>query len=67
MPNAKDNVKMSGDTHLPESESDLPLEEGSTAALGTDGKPSVRVVKKAGLLRDPEVAGGSDDAGGDGK
>lgn len=71
MPNAKDNAKMSGDTHLPDVESELPLEGGSTGALGADGTPSGRGgrdglpgrgVKKAGMLRDDE--GDGEDTGG---
>jgi hypothetical protein len=66
---------MSGDTHLPDVESELPLEGGSGEALGTEGTQSGRgglaggAVKKAGLLRDPDVAGGPDDnsAEGDGE
>jgi len=70
MPNAKDNAKMSGDTHLPDVEAEMPLEEGSTGALGAGGTPSGRRgrnglpgrgVKKAGLLRDEESAGGPRD------
>ena len=61
MPNPKDNAKMSGDTHLPDVESGLPLEGGSTGALGADGTPSGRTgrdglpgrgVRKAGVLQD---------------
>jgi hypothetical protein len=59
-------AKMTGDTHPPEVESDLPLEEGSTRAAGDSGTPTdrgraaelgrvgkpTRGVKKAGLLKD---------------
>jgi len=41
MPNAKDNAKMSGDTHLPDVESELPLQQGGTG-VGADGTPSDR-------------------------
>lgn len=58
--------KMTGDTHPPEVESDLPFEEGSTHAAGISGTPTdrgraaelgrigkpTRGVKKAGLLQD---------------
>lgn len=74
MPNAKDNAKMSGDTHLPDVESDMPLEEGSTGLLGAEGTPSGRGgrgglpgrgVKKAGLLREPPAGDGPEDSGSD--
>jgi hypothetical protein len=42
MPDAKDNAKQTGDTHLPEVESDLPLEEAATEATGTEGTPGNR-------------------------
>lgn len=43
MPDAKDNAKMTGDTHPPEVESEiLPMHEGSGGALGADGTPSDR-------------------------
>jgi hypothetical protein len=59
-------AKMTGDTHPPEVESDLPLEEGSANAAGVSGTPTdrgraaelgrvskpTRGVKKAGLLED---------------
>lgn len=76
MPDAKNNAKMTGDTHLPDVESELPLQEGSDEALGADGTPRDRGqssesgeegrpgrgVRKAGLLKDQE-AGTSDGAG----
>ena len=38
MPNAKDNAKATGDTHLPEIESeDLPLQEAHPQGAGTPG------------------------------
>lgn len=76
MPNPKENAKMSGDTHLPDVESDLPVEQGSTGTLGADGTPSGRGggdglpgrgVKKAGLLRDPDSADGPLEVEGDGE
>ena len=68
MPDPKDNAKASGDTHLPEVESDLPMEEGSAGALGADGTPRDRGratesgslgkpgrgIKHAGLLKDKD-------------
>lgn len=54
MPDAKDNAKMTGDTHPPEVESDLPAEEGSANAAGTTGTPRGRGIKKAGLLKDKD-------------
>jgi hypothetical protein len=72
MPDAKDNAKQTGDTHLPEVESDLPLEEGATEATGTEGTPSNRGrateegregrpgrgEKQAGLLKDQDAPAG---------
>lgn len=68
MPHAKNNTKMTGDTHLPDVESDLPLEEGASNAPGTtetardrgkagergkEGRPG-RSIRKAGLLKDKD-------------
>jgi hypothetical protein len=63
MPDAKNNAKMTGDTHLPDVESDLPLEEGSGNLLGVEGTPSGRgndrpagrAVRKAGVLKDRDA------------
>lgn len=61
MPNAKGNLKLTGDTHLPDVESDLDIEEGTStlAALAQPrdqpGRPQVR---RAGVLVAPQ-----DDAG----
>ncbi len=41
MPYAKDNAKMTGDTHLPDVESDM-FEEGSADAVGMDETASDR-------------------------
>jgi hypothetical protein len=71
MPDPFNKAKMTGDTHPPEVESDLPLEEGSADAAGIGGTPSdrgramelgrenkpTRGVKKAGLLKDSDEAG----------
>lgn len=76
MPDPFNKAKMTGDTHPPEIESDLPLEEGSAsngraAAIGRLGTPG-RGIKKGGLLKDSD-AGGPDreatdnDSGGDGR
>lgn len=68
MPDPKDNAKATGDTHPPEVESELPMQEGSNDALGADGTPSDRGrrtesgaegkpgrgVKEAGLLKDKD-------------
>jgi hypothetical protein len=62
MPDAKDNAKMTGDTHLPDVESDdLPVQEGTTG-VGIEGAPSGRRrpsdgrpgrgINKAGVLKD---------------
>jgi hypothetical protein len=68
MPDAKNNAKLTGDTHLPDVESDQPMEEGSDGALGADGTPSDRGratesgieqrpgrgINQAGFLKDPD-------------
>lgn len=68
MPDPKDNAKATGDTHLPEIESDLPMQEGSDNALGADGTPRDRGqatkkgfvgkpgrgIRKAGLVKDQD-------------
>jgi len=70
MPDPFNKAKMTGDTHPPELESDLPLEEGSAEAAGLNGTPRdrgramesgreskpTRGVKKAGLLQDHDAA-----------
>jgi hypothetical protein len=70
MPDPFNKAKMTGDTHPPEVESDLPLQEGSAHAAGESGTPSdrgraaelgqvnrpTRGVKKAGLLKDDDDA-----------
>jgi len=64
MPSPKDNTKMTGDTHLPEIESNQPIEEGSPIGLGTRGMQSGLVgntVKKAGVITDGEEHAGGDD------
>ncbi len=67
MPSPKDNTKMTGDTHLPEIESNQPVEEGSPIGLGTRGMQSGLVgntVKKAGVITDgqAQAADGQEDA-----
>jgi hypothetical protein len=42
MPDAKDNTKLTGDTHLPDVEGDLPLEESMSDNVGADGTPRDR-------------------------
>jgi len=68
MPDAKDNAKMTGDTHPPDVESDLPFQEGTSGAFGSTGKTRERGkaseragrpgrgIHKSGLLRDTEEA-----------
>lgn len=70
MPDPFNKAKMTGDTHPPEVESDLPLEEGSAEAAGLSGTPRdrgqsmesgrtskpTRGVKKAGLLQEHDGA-----------
>lgn len=59
MPHPKGNVKLSGDTHLPDAESDLAIENGHTGmeALAhgrtQPGRPGR--ARKAGLLIDPDL------------
>jgi len=67
MPDPKDNAKLTGDTHLPDVESDdLPLEEGSTGNApqarprGEEGRPG-RGVRKAGVLVDRDDQAPRDD------
>lgn len=70
MPDPFNKAKMTGDTHPPEVESDLPLEDGSGDAerlsgtprdrgrameSGRESKPT-RGVKKAGLLQEDDGA-----------
>ncbi|WP_427913056.1 hypothetical protein ACPWT1_20945 [Ramlibacter sp. MMS24-I3-19] len=63
MPNAKGNLKLTGDTHLPDAESDLDVEEGTStlASLAQvrdqPGRPQVR---RAGVLLAPEGDAGLD-------
>ena len=42
MPDPTNKAKMTGDTHLPDVESDMPSQEGSTDAVGLDGTPRDR-------------------------
>jgi hypothetical protein len=78
MADGKGNAKMTGDTHLPDVESDLPLQEGETGELGADGTPSGRAradeghpgrgINQAGLLKDKDgdtqnTAGNAPDSG----
>ena len=68
MPDPKDNAKATGDTHPPEVESELPMQEDLDNALGADGTPGDRGrrtesgaegkpgrgSKKASLIKDKE-------------
>ena len=57
MPNAKSNLKLTGDTHLPDVESDLDIEEGtsSLARLAQERGQSRRpLVRRAGVLLAPD-------------
>ncbi len=70
MPAPFNKAKMTGDTHPPEVESELPLQEGSAQAAGLSGTPRdrgramesgreskpTRGVKEAGLLEDHDGA-----------
>jgi hypothetical protein len=69
MPDAKNNAKMTGDTHLPDVESEFDVEEANAQGAGTGGTPGDRDVatergdqavpgrggKKAGLLKDSDA------------
>lgn len=77
MPDPKDNAKMTGDTHLPDVESDMPFQEGSADAVGMDGTPRDRGqatergdqkrpgrgAKKAGVLKDQDTGSSGPDKG----
>jgi hypothetical protein len=70
MPDAKNNAKMTGDTHLPDIESEFDVEEANAQGAGTSGTPRDRGRatergdeavpgrggKKAGLLKDSDAA-----------
>ena len=74
MPAPKDNAKMTGDTHLPDVESDMPFQEGSADAVGMDGTPRDRGqatergdqkrpgrgANKAGVRKDQDAKTGPD-------
>ncbi|MBA3771495.1 MAG: hypothetical protein H0X13_03115 [Ramlibacter sp.] len=53
MPNAKNSAKMTGDTHLPDVESDFSLRDEPTDVAGQDGTPRDR--GQAGELKDKEA------------
>jgi hypothetical protein len=42
MPDPNNKTKMTGDLHLPDVETDLPLQEGISDGLGADGTPRDR-------------------------
>ena len=66
MPDAKNNAKMTGDTHLPDVESEFDAEEANAPGAGTGGTPGDRSLaiergdeavpgrggKKSGLLKE---------------
>ena len=60
MPHPKGNMKLSGDIHLPDAESDLAIEEGRTGLESLSherdqpGRPG-GAARKAGLLVDPDL------------
>jgi hypothetical protein len=59
----KNQMKSTGDTHLAEVESQLPVEGGSPIGLGTRGMQTTRVghgVKKAGIITDGEPPASDD-------
>jgi hypothetical protein len=69
MPDPKDNTKMTGDTHLPDTESEFSVEEANAQAAGESGTPrdrgqstgrgdegvTGRGGKKAGVLKDRDA------------
>jgi len=68
MPDAKDNTKMTGDTHLPDTESEFNVEEANPQGAGDAGTRdrgqsndrgatgvTGRGGKKAGLLKDQDA------------
>jgi hypothetical protein len=72
MPDAKDNTKMTGDTHLPDTESEFNVGEANAQAAGTGatqphgrgqrterGDETIpgRGGKKAGVLKDSDAPG----------
>ena len=65
MPDPKDNAKLTGDTHLPDVESDLPDQEGSSEPRAEgrnraeEGHPG-RGVRKAGVVTDDDDTRPSD-------
>lgn len=61
MPNAKDNAKLSGDTHPPELENPAAEDGEDNGIEGTPGKGE----NQAGFLKDRDAAGtGRDDKAG---
>lgn len=57
MPDPFNRTKMSGDTHPPEVESDLPLEEGGSSSPAPSGASTPRGTDDAGRLEDNERPG----------
>jgi hypothetical protein len=58
MPHPKGNMKLSGDIHLPDVESDLAVEQGHTGleALANERtQPGRTAARKAGLVADPDL------------
>jgi hypothetical protein len=80
MPDAKDNAKMTGDTHLPDVESEFNVEEANAQGAGTSGTPRDRGQatgrgdragpgrggKKAGVLKDSDAQDSGTDVSGEG-
>ena len=58
MPHPKGNLKLSGDIHLPDAESDLAIEEGRTGleTLAQErGRSGRSPARRAGLVVDPDL------------
>jgi hypothetical protein len=54
MPDPNNNTKMTGDTHLPDTESEFNVEEANPQGAGREGSAG-RGGKKAGVLKDQEA------------
>ena len=55
MPDAKGNTKLTGDTHLPEVESEFDVEEANPQAAGIEQPIRGSGGRKAGVLKDADT------------
>ena len=71
MPDPKSNAKLTGDTHLPDVESDLPVQgasgAGPQARTREQAAQARRGVRKAGVLTDRESETPKDDEAPEGR